>query len=123
MTTANEISGVYCGWSLHSSAERHEERGIGASDVEPNTAIWRPNAIRQYLAGLVEAKLTRADASADDLLGALVAIHDEGDRLDEDELLSMAWLLLQAAGSSRLRKPVLSDQVGRMQPDNPGRDR
>jgi len=33
---------------------------------------------------------------ADDLLSALISARDEGDRLSENELLSMAWLLLVA---------------------------
>ncbi|MER7008643.1 cytochrome P450 [Dactylosporangium sp. NPDC000555] len=46
-----------------------------------------------YLRGLIERK--RA-APADDLLSALVATRDEDDRLSEDELTSMAFLLLFA---------------------------
>ncbi|MFI5943043.1 cytochrome P450 [Streptomyces uncialis] len=51
-----------------------------------------------YLSGLVAAK--RA-APGDDLLSALIHTEDEnGDRLDEDELLSMAFLLLIAGHES-----------------------
>ncbi|GAA3454260.1 cytochrome P450 [Dactylosporangium matsuzakiense] len=46
-----------------------------------------------YLLGLIGRK--RA-APAGDLLSALIATRDEGDRLDEDELTSMAFLLLLA---------------------------
>ncbi|MEV6932453.1 cytochrome P450 [Dactylosporangium sp. NPDC051485] len=46
-----------------------------------------------YLLGLIARK--RADP-ADDLLSALIATRDEGDRLSEDELTSMAFLLLLA---------------------------
>ena len=35
-------------------------------------------------------------APADDLLSALVAVRDDGDRLTEDELTSMVYLLLLA---------------------------
>jgi len=51
-------------------------------------------AIRGYFADLV-ARKTR-EPGGDDLLSALVAVRDEGQRLDEDELLGMAWLLLTA---------------------------
>ncbi|MGH3801663.1 MAG: cytochrome P450 family protein, partial [Pseudonocardiaceae bacterium] len=50
-------------------------------------------AIVRYLRELVEAK--RA-ATAEDLLSALVAVRDGEDRLTEDELISMAFLLLVA---------------------------
>nr|BFE58586.1 cytochrome P450 [Dactylosporangium thailandense] len=46
-----------------------------------------------YILGLIERK--RA-APAGDLLSALIATRDEGDRLNEDELTSMAFLLLLA---------------------------
>jgi len=46
-----------------------------------------------YLLGLIERK--RATPSGD-LLSALIATRDEGDRLSEDELTSMAFLLLLA---------------------------
>lgn len=46
-----------------------------------------------YLRTLIAAK--RAEP-ADDLLSALIATTDEGDRLDEDELTSMVFLLLIA---------------------------
>ncbi|WP_433089597.1 cytochrome P450 family protein [Dactylosporangium sp. CA-052675] len=50
-------------------------------------------AFLEYLLGLIERK--RA-APAGDLLSALIATRDEGDRLNEDELTSMAFLLLLA---------------------------
>ncbi|MGH3963149.1 MAG: cytochrome P450 family protein [Pseudonocardiaceae bacterium] len=46
-----------------------------------------------YLRELVDAKRT---APADDLISALVAVRDGEDRLTEDELTSMAFLLLVA---------------------------
>jgi cytochrome P450 len=51
-------------------------------------------AIREYFTGLV-ARKTR-EPGGDDLLSALVEARDQGQRLDEDELLGMAWLLLTA---------------------------
>lgn len=55
-------------------------------------------AIREYFVELV-ARKTR-DAGGDDLLSALVVARDEGQRLSEDELLGMAWLLLTAGHST-----------------------
>jgi cytochrome P450 len=49
--------------------------------------------IHAYLERLLDAK--RADP-ADDLLSALIAAREEGDRLTEDELTSLAFLLLFA---------------------------
>ncbi|MEO3868221.1 cytochrome P450 [Nonomuraea sp. B12E4] len=46
-----------------------------------------------YLTGLVAAKRT---APGEDLLSQLVHISDEGDRLSQDEVVSMAFLLLVA---------------------------
>ncbi|MFJ2135215.1 cytochrome P450 [Streptomyces sp. NPDC087845] len=46
-----------------------------------------------YLAGLLEAKRAHP---GDDLLSALIVARDEERRLDEDELISMAFLLLVA---------------------------
>ncbi len=54
-------------------------------------------AIRGYFIDLV-ARKTREPG--DDVLSALVAVRDEGQRLDEDELLGMAWLLLTAGHST-----------------------
>ncbi|WP_430784658.1 cytochrome P450 family protein [Actinoplanes sp. G11-F43] len=50
-------------------------------------------AVHAYLVGLLARK--RA-APADDLLSALIAARAEGDRLTEDELTSLAFLLLLA---------------------------
>ncbi len=50
-------------------------------------------AIRAYLADLVAA---RRKAPQDDLVSALIAAEQEGDRLTEDELLTMAALLFAA---------------------------
>jgi cytochrome P450 len=49
--------------------------------------------IREYLAGLVEE---RRRAPGDDLLSALIAHEEAGDRLTTDELLTMAALLFAA---------------------------
>jgi cytochrome P450 len=55
-------------------------------------------AIRGYFTDLV-ARKTR-DPGGDDLLSALVTVRDEGQHLDQDELMGMAWLLLTAGHST-----------------------
>ena len=50
-------------------------------------------AIRDYLAGLAAERRRRPQ---DDLISALVAAEEQGDRLTEDELLTMAALLFAA---------------------------
>ncbi|WP_086691577.1 cytochrome P450 [Streptomyces recifensis] len=47
----------------------------------------------EYLRGLIAA---RRAAPGDDLISALIAAHDEGDRLTEQEMISTAVLLLNA---------------------------
>jgi cytochrome P450 len=49
--------------------------------------------VREYLAGLAAE---RRRTPRDDLISALVAVEEEGDRLTEDELLTMAALLFAA---------------------------
>ncbi|MFL6129228.1 MAG: cytochrome P450 [Mycobacteriales bacterium] len=68
----------------------------GPDSLPEETAGY--TAIRGYFVDLV-ARKTREPAG-DDLLSALVAVRDEGQRLDEDELLGMAWLLLTAGHST-----------------------
>jgi cytochrome P450 len=57
------------------------------------TADPAAQRIRTYLAGLVEQ---RRREPSDDLLSALVAAEEDGDKLTEDELLTMAGLLFMA---------------------------
>lgn len=59
----------------------------------PDTYVAATTAMVSYLQELIEAK--RA-APVGDLLSALVAVRDGADRLTEDELTSMAFLLLVA---------------------------
>ncbi len=49
--------------------------------------------IHRYLLGLIGARRAKP---GDDLLSSLIAARDEGDRLSEDELVSLAFLLLMA---------------------------
>ncbi|MEH6379678.1 cytochrome P450 [Streptomyces sp. KLMMK] len=53
--------------------------------------------IHRFLLDLVAA---RRAAPGDDLLSALIAARDEGDRLGEDELVSLAFLILMAGSEN-----------------------
>ncbi|MFF7354685.1 MULTISPECIES: cytochrome P450 family protein [Streptomyces] len=60
----------------------------------------RPHATKEAMAAMLDF-LTRLlgakrRAPADDLLSDLIAVRDEGDRLGEDELMSLAFLILFA---------------------------
>jgi cytochrome P450 len=57
------------------------------------TADPAARVVRDYLAGLAAERRRRPQ---DDLISALVAAEEEGDRLTEDELLTMAALLFAA---------------------------
>jgi cytochrome P450 len=60
---------------------------------DPEVFVAASTAMVSFLRELVAAK--RADLT-DDLLSSLVAVCDGADQLSEDELTSMAWLLLVA---------------------------
>jgi cytochrome P450 len=62
---------------------------LGAPDAYHSAA----NAMVRYLQKLVEIKRT---TPADDLISALVAVRDGGDRLSQEELTSMVFLILIA---------------------------
>ncbi|MBT2392155.1 cytochrome P450 [Streptomyces sp. ISL-1] len=81
-------------------ADRHDFQGwtddmILRRAEQPDPAVvdtaWQH--MRTYLTGLLEAKRARP---GDDLLSALITARDEEQRLDEDELIAMAFLLLAA---------------------------
>ena len=60
---------------------------------DPNAFVAASTAMVSFLRELVGAK--RADPT-DDLLSSLVTVRDGADQLSDDELTSMAWLLLVA---------------------------
>jgi cytochrome P450 len=66
---------------------------IAPSPGEPSRAKEAAGAIVRLLAGLIAAK--RA-TPGDDLLSAMIGARDRQDRLSEDELLSLAFLILWA---------------------------
>ncbi|HEV2933659.1 MAG TPA: cytochrome P450, partial [Streptosporangiaceae bacterium] len=78
-------------------ADRDEFRAwsatIVSSTVSPDVFQAHGTAMTGYFRKMLAA---RRREPADDLLSALVAARDEEDRLTEDELLSMAFLLLVA---------------------------
>jgi cytochrome P450 len=81
--------------------------GVPAADrdnfqawIEPLVATATPDEVqgahdtlRGYLGGLIAEKRTKP---TDDLLSALVNVSEDSDRLSEDELLSMLFLLIVA---------------------------
>ncbi|OYD07136.1 cytochrome P450 family protein [Paludifilum halophilum] len=67
-------------------------RGLGLGRREPGVAEHM-RAFGEYTAQLVADKRQHP---ADDLISQLIAIEEEGDRLSEDELLSMITLLIFA---------------------------
>ncbi|WP_327249666.1 cytochrome P450 family protein [Streptomyces sp. NBC_01320] len=66
-------------------------QGAEPPDPARMNAAWQQ--MHSYLTRLLEAKRARP---GDDLLSALIATLDEENRLDEDELIAMAFLLLVA---------------------------
>ncbi|MFE1884737.1 cytochrome P450 family protein [Streptomyces diastatochromogenes] len=92
----------------------------------------RPHASKEAMAAMLDF-LTRLVATkrrepADDLLSDLIAVRDEGDRLGEDELMSLAFLILfagyentvQLIGNAVLALLQHPDQLAALRKD-PGR--
>ncbi|MEU2873389.1 cytochrome P450 [Streptomyces olivoreticuli] len=63
----------------------------------PGQVAEAVDRIHRFLLGLVA---TRRAEPGDDLLSALIAARDEGDRLSEDELVSLAFLILMAGSEN-----------------------
>jgi cytochrome P450 len=78
-------------------ADRDQFRAWSATIVSETVApeVFQAHAIAMisYFRNLFAA---RRREPADDLLSALISVRDDTDRLSENELLSMAWLLLVA---------------------------
>ncbi|UDL97251.1 cytochrome P450 family protein [Streptomyces longhuiensis] len=66
-------------------------QGAEPPDPARTDRAWRQ--MRSYLTGLIQDKRVRP---GEDLLSALIVTRDEEHRLDEDELIAMAFLLLVA---------------------------
>ncbi|MDQ3763648.1 MAG: cytochrome P450 [Actinomycetota bacterium] len=91
LTVICELLGV----PVEHRRELHEWSSIEVAGalLNPDAFVAAGTAMVSYLRELIDAK--RA-APADDLLSALVAVRDGEDRLSEDELISMAFLLIIA---------------------------
>lgn len=91
------VSGTIAGELFGVPQDEHAQfRGLSQAVVlgsSPEAVAQAAVEMAEYLAGLVERK--RANPG-DDLVTALVQARDEGDKLDEDELVAMAFLLLSA---------------------------
>lgn len=100
---------------------RRDFRGWTDELVAPDPA--RPEAVKEavvamlgFFTGLLAAK---REEPADDLLSDLIAVRDESDRLTEDELMSLAFLILfagyentvQLIGNAVLGLLTRSDQL------------
>jgi cytochrome P450 len=66
---------------------------IGAAFADPDEFASAAASSVTYLRSLLDERRRRP---ADDLLSALVTARDDGDRLTEDELTSMVWILVAA---------------------------
>ncbi|MGB3438140.1 MAG: cytochrome P450 [Actinophytocola sp.] len=66
---------------------------LSTTRFTPQEVMANVGKLREYMAGLIA---DRRRAARDDLISALVIARDEGDRLSEDELLSMAEAILVA---------------------------
>lgn len=77
---------------------RHDFRGWFDVLIAPDPS--RPERAKQsvgrMLAFFTELLAAKRKEPADDLLSALIAVRDEGDQLTEDELMSLAFLILFA---------------------------
>ncbi|MFD7336086.1 cytochrome P450 [Streptomyces violascens] len=81
-------------------ADRHAFSGWVTTMLDPGSAgelVAAIGHIHRFLLDLVAAR--RAEPG-DDLLSELIAARDEGDRLSEDELVSLAFLILMAGSEN-----------------------
>ncbi|MFF9625545.1 cytochrome P450 [Streptomyces griseosporeus] len=85
-------SAEICGMYELNPSEQAAERAVRAS-VE----------FSDYLRGLIAA---RREEPGDDLISGLIAAHDEGDRLTEQEMISTAVLLLNAGHEATVNATV-----------------
>ncbi|MEH0528828.1 hypothetical protein SAMN06272781_7272 [Streptomyces sp. 1222.2] len=110
--------------------DRHDFRAWTDTLIAPDPA--RPGgakeAVRSILAFFTQLIDDKRAQPADDLLSALIAVRDDEDRLSEDELMSLAFLILIAGyentvhliGNSTLALLSNPDQLSALRAD-PGR--
>ncbi|MFG2376889.1 cytochrome P450 [Streptomyces sp. NPDC048504] len=77
----------------HDRFRRWTEQSVALSAADPQVIKAADDALRAYLRAMIAER--RAEP-ADDLLGALVAARDEGDRLSEEELVTFGVNVLIA---------------------------
>ncbi|MEU3913133.1 MULTISPECIES: cytochrome P450 [unclassified Streptomyces] len=70
------------------------------SMLAPGSREELAGAVRSVHAYLVELVAARRAAPGDDVLSGLIAARDSGDRLSEDELVSLAFLILMAGSET-----------------------
>ena len=73
-------------------------RGLSGFSIV-RSLLWDLRGTTKFVRELIERK--RADP-ADDILSALIQVEEEGDRLSEDELLAMVFLLIVAGFETTL---------------------
>ena len=107
-------------------ADRDDFRDWTQAILSPDDATGTPEGAATAMTGYFTALLTGKRAHpGDDLLSALIAAHDAGDRLSQDELLGMMFLLLVAGhettvnliGSGTLALLQHPDQLARLRAD------
>ncbi|MEU5770254.1 cytochrome P450 [Streptomyces asoensis] len=80
--------------------------GMYELNPSPQTAAKAVRASEEFSAYLRELIAVRRARPGDDLISALIAAHDEGDRLTEQELISTAVLLLNAGHEATVNATV-----------------
>ncbi|MCX5005215.1 cytochrome P450 [Streptomyces sp. NBC_00638] len=76
---------------------------LNPSEEVAGKAVRASVEFTEYLRGLIEA---RRKEPADDLISGLIAAHDEGDRLTEQEMISTCVLLLNAGHEATVNSTV-----------------
>ncbi|MFS8197538.1 cytochrome P450 family protein [Streptomyces sp. CWNU-52B] len=92
---------------------------------DPDRPDRAKEAVRSMLAFFTQLIAGKRAAPADDLLSDLIAVHDDEDRLSEDELMSLAFLILIAGyentvhliGNATLALLSHPDQLGALRAD------
>ncbi|WP_406838184.1 cytochrome P450 [Streptomyces sp. AHU1] len=76
---------------------------LNPSEEAARKAVRASVEFTEYLRGLIEA---RRKEPGDDLISGLIAAHDEGDRLTEQEMISTCVLLLNAGHEATVNATV-----------------
>ncbi|MFE2303812.1 cytochrome P450 [Streptomyces sp. NPDC059445] len=76
---------------------------LNPSEETARRAVRASVEFTEYLRGLIEA---RRKEPGDDLISGLIAAHDEGDRLTEQEMISTCVLLLNAGHEATVNATV-----------------